>query len=109
MTSLLERLCILLSRATESKGEQPLTYADFIETVRALRSDLPAIHGRAVSGSKISKADAKAEAELVKEFYMLVRNCDGQYRHQIEELRTAASQKVKTVYLPASLKNPEQG
>jgi hypothetical protein len=76
--SLLERLVELLTAARAAKeAGQALTYADFMEAVRALKADLPAIHGRAVSGSKISKADARAEAELLKQFYMLVRSCDG--------------------------------
>ena len=66
MTSLLERLCGLLAETKAAKGGQPLTYADFIECVKTLREQLPANHSGLVSGSKLSRADANKEAELLK-------------------------------------------
>ena len=77
-----------------------LTNADFMECVKTLKNDVPAIHSRLISGTKISRADATKEVEVLKEFYTLTRICDGQYRHEVDELRTAAAGKVKTVFLP---------
>jgi hypothetical protein len=106
MTSLLERLCGLLREAKDAKGEQALSYADFMESVKKLRADLSGVHARLVMGSRLTKRDAATEAEVLKEFYTFVRGCNNQCMRELEELRTAAGAKVKMVYLPA--KHPEE-
>src|SRR5215813_9430504 len=101
--SLFERLVDYLrqAKAAKSLGES-FSYADFFAALRKLKDELPALHAQLIIRGQLSKLDARKEAETLKELFMLVRSLNDRYQTEVEELRTAASAKVKTVYLPAT-------
>jgi hypothetical protein len=105
-TSILERLLAHLEATKKAKGQDSLlTLADFGQAVRELKRELPEIHARAVKGAKISRADAKAEAELMLQFYKVVKQLEMSRQTELERVARTRSVQTKGRLLAAHQRN----